>query len=200
MSTTRFSFTRKPVENLLRARSVAIVGASPKGRWPMGIYRNLKKVYDGKVFLINPNYKEIADNPCYPNLIALLEVLEEILVLIPTGAVLGVLEGAVKLGTKAATIYTAGFGEGDDLKGKERAQAMQELCERSGLVICGPNCMGSYTAPEGLWTFPTATPLLKKGPVGLIFQSGGSLGNWIKRATERGVGFSHAGSSGNQVR
>jgi acetate---CoA ligase (ADP-forming) len=192
-------FTRKPVENLLRARSVAIVGASPKGRWPMGIFRNLKKAYDGKVFLINPNYQEIGDAPCYPNLAALPEVPEELLILIPTRAVLGTLEEAVKLGSKAATIYTAGFGEGDDPKGKERAQAMKALCERSGFVICGPNCMGSYSLPEGLWTFPTVTPLLKKGPVGLIFQSGGSLGNWIKGATERGIGFTYAVSSGNEV-
>jgi acyl-CoA synthetase (NDP forming) len=192
-------FTRKPVENLLRARSVAIVGASPKGRWPMGIFRNLKKFYSGKVFLINPNYQEIGDAPCYPNLAALPEVPEELLILIPTRAVLGTLEEAAKLGSKAATIYTAGFGEGDDPKGKERAQAMKALCERTGFVICGPNCMGSYSLPEGLWTFPTATPLLKKGPVGLIFQSGGSLGNWIKGATERGIGFTYAVSSGNEV-
>lgn len=192
-------FTRKPVENLLRARSVAIVGASPKGRWPMGIFRNLKKAYNGKVFLINPNYKEIADAPCYPNLAALPEVPEELLILIPTRAVLGTLEEAVKLGSKSATIYTAGFGEGDDPKGKERAQAMKALCESTGFVVCGPNCMGSYSLPEGLWTFPTTTPLLKKGPVGLIFQSGGSLGNWIKGATERGIGFSYAVSSGNEV-
>jgi acetyltransferase len=193
------TFTRKPVENLLRAHSVAIVGASPKGRWPMGIFRNLKKAFDGKVFLINPNYQEIGDAPCYPNLAALPEVPEELLILIPTRAVLGTLEEAVKLGSKAATIYTAGFGEGDDPKGKERAQAMKALCERTGFVICGPNCMGSYSLPEGLWTFPTTTPLLKKGPVGLIFQSGGSLGNWIKGATERGIGFSYAVSSGNEV-
>jgi acyl-CoA synthetase (NDP forming) len=192
-------FTRKPVENLLRARSVAIVGASPKGRWPMGIFRNLKKFYSGKVFLINPNYQEIGDAPCYPNLAALPEVPEELLILIPTRAVLGTLEEAAKLGSKAATIYTAGFGEGDDPKGKERAQAMKALCERTGFVICGPNCMGSYSLPEGLWTFPTATPLLKQGPVGLIFQSGGSLGNWIKGATERGIGFTYAVSSGNEV-
>jgi acetyltransferase len=192
-------FTRKPVENLLRARSVAIVGASPKGRWPMGIFRNLKKAYSGKVFLINPNYKEIGDAPCYPNLAALPEVPEELLILIPTRAVLGTLEEAAQLGSKAATIYTAGFGEGDDPKGKERAQAMKALCERTGFVICGPNCMGSYSLPEGLWTFPTTTPLLKKGPVGLIFQSGGSLGNWIKGATERGIGFTYAISSGNEV-
>lgn len=193
------SFNRKPVENLLSAKSVAIVGASPKGRWPMGIYRNLKKAYGGKVFLINPNYQEIEKDPCYPNLAALPEVPDELLILIPTRAVLATLEEATRLGVKSATIYTAGFGEGDDPKGKERAQAMKELCERTGFVICGPNCMGSYSLSEGLWTFPTPTPLLKKGPVGLIFQSGGSLGNWIKGATERGIGFTYAVSSGNEI-
>lgn len=194
------SFAPRPVENLLRAKSVAIVGASQKGAWPQGIYRNLKGAkFPGGVYLINPNYQELYGDKCYPNLAALPEVPEELLVLIPTRAVLGVLEEAAKLGTKAATIYTAGFGEGDDPMGQERAQAMKELCERTGMVLCGPNCMGSYSVGEGLWTFPTATPLLKKGPVGLIFQSGGSLGNWIKGATERGIGFTYAVSSGNEV-
>ena len=193
-------FIAQPVANLLRAKSVAIIGASQKGAWPQGIYRNLKGAkFPGGVYLINPNYEELYGDKCYPNLAALPEVPEELLVLIPTRAVLGVLEEAAKLGAKAATIYTAGFGEGDDEKGKERAQAMKDLCERTGMVICGPNCMGSYSVGEGLWTFPTATPLLKKGPVGLIFQSGGSLGNWIKGATERGIGFSYAISSGNEV-
>src|ERR671918_2112758 len=59
--------------------------------------------------------------------------------------------------------------------------------------------MVSYSLDNGLWIFPTATPFLKKGPVGLIFQSGGSLGNWIKGASERGIGFTYAVSSGNEV-
>jgi acetate---CoA ligase (ADP-forming) len=194
------TFKRKPVENLLSARSVAIVGASTKGRWPSGIYRNLKAAkFPGKIYLINPNYTEIFDDKCYPNLAALPEVPEHLLMLIPTRAVLGTIEEAAKLGTKAATIYSAGFGEGDDPTGKERAQAMKELCERTGFVICGPNCMGSFSLPEGLWSFPTPVPLLKKGPVGLIFQSGGSLGNWVKGASERGIGFTYAVSSGNEV-
>jgi len=200
MSTTTEAFKRKPVENLLRARSVAIVGASPKGAWPLGIYKNLKSAkFPGGAYLINPNYTELFGDKCYPNLAALPKVPEELLVLIPTRAVLGVLDEAAKLGTKSATIYTAGFGEGDDPQGKERAQRMKELCEKTGFVICGPNCMGSYSVAEGLWTFPTAVPLLKKGPVGLIFQSGGSLGNWIKGAAERGIGFTYAVSSGNEV-
>jgi acetate---CoA ligase (ADP-forming) len=194
------TFTRRPVENLLSSRSVAIVGASTKGRWPSGIYRNLKAAkFPGNIYLINPNYTEIFDDKCYPNLAALPEVPEHLLMLIPTRAVLSTLEEAAKLGTKAATIYSAGFGEGDDPKGKDRAQAMKQLCERTGLVICGPNCMGSFSLTEGLWTFPTPVPLLKKGPVGLIFQSGGSLGNWVKGATERGIGFTYAVSSGNEV-
>jgi len=194
------TFTPKPVENLLRAKSVAIVGASQKGAWPQGIYRNLKSAkFPGGVYLINPNYAELYGDKCYPNLAALPEVPEGLLVLIPTRAVVGVLEEAGRLGTRSATIYTAGFGEGDDPQGKERAQAMRDLCERTGMVLCGPNCMGSYSVKEGLWTFPTVTPLLKRGPVGLIFQSGGSLGNWIKGATERGIGFSYAVSSGNEV-
>src|SRR5688572_1537934 len=194
------SFTPKPAGNSLRAKSVAIIGASQKGAWPQGIYRNLKGAkFPGGVYLINPNYQELYGDKCYPSLTDLPEVPEELLILIPTRAVLGVLEEAAKLGSKAATIYTAGFGEGDDEKGKERAQAMKDLCERTGMVICGPNCMGSYSVGEGLWTFPTATPLLKNGPVGLMYQGGGSLDNWIKGATERGIGFSYAVSSGNEV-
>jgi acyl-CoA synthetase (NDP forming) len=200
MSTTITGFSRKPVENLLSARSVAIVGASTKGRWPSGIYRNLKAAkFPGKIYLINPNYTEIFDDKCYPNLTALPEVPEHLLMLIPTRAVLGTIEEAAKLGTKAATIYSAGFGEGDDPKGKERGRAVRELCDRTGFVVCGPNCMGSFSLPEGLWSFPTPVPLLKKGPVGLIFQSGGSLGNWVKGASERGIGFTYAVSSGNEV-
>jgi acyl-CoA synthetase (NDP forming) len=76
---------------------------------------------------------------------------------------------------------------------------MKELCDRSDLVVCGPNCMGSFSLTEKLWSFPTPVPLLKPGPVGLVFQSGGSLGNWIKGASERGIGFTYAVSSGNEV-
>src|SRR5438132_1771884 len=200
MTTTSVGFVRKPVENLLSARSVAIVGASTKGRWPSGIYRNLKAAkFPGNIYLINPNYTEIFDDKCYPNLAALPEVPEHLLMLIPTRAVLGTIEEAAKLGTRAATIYSAGFGEGDDPKGTERARAMKELCDRTGFRVCGPTCMGSCSLPEGRRSFPTPVPLLQKGPVGLIFQSGGSLGNWVKGASERGIGFTYAVSSGNEV-
>jgi len=190
----------KSVEPLLRARSVAIVGASPKGRWATLIFQNLKKSgYSGKLYLVNPNYPELWDEPCYPNLSALPEPAEHLLLLVPTPAVLRALEEGSSLGSRAATIYSAGFGEGEDAEGKERARALRELGQRTGMVCCGPNCMGTISVTEGQWCFPTALPLLRPGPVGMIFQSGGSLGNWIKGACERGIGFSYAISSGNEV-
>ena len=190
----------RPAGHLLHAGSVAIVGASAKGRWPTLIFRNLKKGgYKGKIYLINPNYTELWEERCYPNLAALPEAPEQLLLLIPTKAVIQTLEEGSRLGSKAATIYSAGFGEGDDTQGKERGQALKELCNRTGMVCCGPNCMGSFSVTEGLWSFPTAIPLLRPGPVGLIFQSGGSLGNWVKGASERGIGFSYAVSSGNEI-
>ncbi|MBI2091333.1 MAG: acetate--CoA ligase family protein [Deltaproteobacteria bacterium] len=185
MTTQSERVARKPVEHLLQARSVAIVGASPKGRWPTFIFQNLKKSgYQGKVYLVNPSYQELWEERCYPELAALPEPAEHLLLLIPTKAVLKTLDEAAKLGSRAATIYSAGFGEGEDAEGKERARAMQELCRKTGMVCCGPNCMGTNSVTSGLWCFPTPLPLLRPGPVGLVFQSGGSLGNWMKGALE----------------
>ncbi|MGH7835085.1 MAG: CoA-binding protein, partial [Candidatus Binatia bacterium] len=108
------SSTIRPAGTLLRAQSVAILGASPKGRWPSQIFQNLKKSgYPGKVFLINPNYPELWGERCYPKLSALPEPAEHLLMLIPTRVILSTLEEAVTLGTKSATVYSANFGEGD---------------------------------------------------------------------------------------
>ena len=200
MTSTDERASLRPVGNLLRARSIAIVGASPKGNWPTLIFENLKQSgFSGKVYPVNPNYPELWGVPCYPKLSALPEPAELLVLLVPTKAVLSTLEEGSSLGAKAANIYSAGFGEGNDLQGKERGKALSELCDRTGLVCCGPNCMGTTSVREGIWTYSMKLPHLKPGPVGLIFQSGGSLGNWMKGAGERGIGFSYAISSGNEV-
>lgn len=200
MSLDAGGFVTRPAERLLQARSVAMVGASPKGRWPSFIFNNLKQgKYKGNIYLINPNYQEVWDHPCYPSLKALPEAPEHVLVLVPTRAVFDTLEEAAALGTKAATIYSSGFGEGEDPRSKERGQSLRQLCERTGIVVCGPNCMGTVSVRDGQWCFPTLFPNLWPGPVGLIFQSGGSLGAWLRTAGERGIGFSYAISSGNEV-
>ena len=192
--------TIRPAANLLHAKSLAIVGASPKGNWPNLLFHSLKEAeFPGNVFLINPNYEEIWGAPCYPSLEALPEPADHLLMLVPTRAVISTLKQAVPLGAKAATIYSAGFGEGTDPTSHERGRELAEFCEESGIVCCGPNCMGAASVNQRMMTYAQRQPLLKPGPVGAVFQSGGSLGNWMKGAAERGVGFSYAISSGNEV-
>jgi len=192
--------TIRPAQQLLHTKTLAIVGASPKGNWPNLLFQNLKRAeFPGNVYLINPNYEELWDAPCYPNLSALPEPVEHLLMLVPSRAVIPTLEEAAPLGTRAATIYSAGFGEGTDPKSHERGRALADFCEESGIVCCGPNCMGSAAVRQKMMTYAQRQPLLKAGPVGAVFQSGGSLGNWMKGAGERGIGFSYAISSGNEI-
>ncbi len=192
--------TLLPAADLLHARSLAMVGASPKGNWPSLLFHGLKQAnFSGNVFLINPNYQELWDAPCYPSLEALPEAPEHLLMLVPTRAVIPTLRQAAPLGVKAATIYSAGFGEGTDPESHQRGRDLAEFCAESGIVCCGPNCMGAASVTRGMMTYAQRQPLLKPGPVAAVFQSGGSLGNWMKGAAERGIGFSYAISSGNEV-
>lgn len=192
--------TIRPAEHLLKAKTLAIVGASPKGNWPNLLYQNLKRAeFPGGVYLINPNYEELWETRCYPNLGALPERVEHLLMLVPSRAVIPTLKEAAPLGVRAATVYSSGFGEGTDPKSHERGKALADFCDESGIVCCGPNCMGVASVNERMMTYAQRQPLLKPGPVGAVFQSGGSLGNWMKGAAERGIGFSYAISSGNEV-
>ena len=60
--------------------------------------------------------------------------------------------------------------------------------------------MGSYSYREKLFAYPN-TELCKvpAGPVAGIFQSGGTMQFWLKSASDRGLRFSYAVSSGNEA-
>ena len=80
-------------ERVLRARSVAIVGASDRARWPSNIFANLRaNGYPGKIYPINPKYSEVWGARCYPSFEALPEPAEHALVIIPAKGVLSTLE------------------------------------------------------------------------------------------------------------
>ena len=67
----------KSPETVLRARSLAIVGASERGKWPGEIYAGLRDGgYAGKVYPINPRYSTIWNGPCYAGFSALPEPVE----------------------------------------------------------------------------------------------------------------------------
>jgi acyl-CoA synthetase (NDP forming) len=193
----------RSAEAIFRPRTVAIVGASETGGdgWPKALYENMR--YGGfpaKVYLVNPRRRELWDQPVYPDLTALPEPVDLALMVIPAEAVPASLEQGAAHGLQAALLYAARFGEGGDPEGAARAQAIKDLCERSGVRVCGPNCMGALSVREQLLFYPSPRiRALPPGPVGVVFQSGGTFQFWLQQAAVRGLGFSYAVSSGNEL-
>ena len=190
-------------ETLFRPKTVAIVGASDTGGggWPRAIYDNLEQAgFPSRVYLINPRREELWGQKVYPNFAAVPEKIDLALSLVPAEAAPDVLAEGVANGLKTALVFAARFGEGGDADGEVRARRLRDLCDNGGLRICGPNCMGVVSLRENLLFYPASRVRgLPHGPVGVVFQSGGTFQYWLSQGAVRGLGFSYAVSSGNEL-
>jgi len=191
----------KSPETVLRARSIAIVGASERGKWPTEIYSSLRDHgYPGAIYPINPRYTTIWNGPCYPALSALPEPVEHAAIIVPAQYVIPTIEDGVKSGIKSATVYSAGVGDGSDPEALARGKRLREICAETGLIVSGPNCMGAHSWREKLFLYPNARiARLEAGSVGFASQSGGMVQFWVQSAGDRGVKFSYAISTGNEI-
>jgi acyl-CoA synthetase (NDP forming) len=184
----------------LQAKSLAIVGASERARWPSEIFRNLREFgYGGRVALINPRQKEVYGQRSFPSLRGLPEPVDHALVIVPATAVADVLVAAEETGVASATVYASMLGDGDDPESKARGAWLNDFTAKSRLRVAGPNCMGAYSYRERLFGYPnTDLCRLAPGSVACIFQSGGLLQFWMKAAAERGLRYSYCITSGNE--
>jgi acyl-CoA synthetase (NDP forming) len=193
----------RTVDHLLRAKSIAIIGASDssRGGWAQEIYDNLEySGFPAKLYLVNPKRQEVWGRKVYPNFAAIGEPVDLALTVIPSVGIPDTLAEAAEHGLKCALIYAAQFGEGGDAAGRGRADALLKLSQKYGLRISGPNCMGSVALREKLLLYPAKrVRSLMAGPVGVVFQSGGTFQFWLQQAALRGLDFSYAISSGNEL-
>src|SRR5437763_11205996 len=199
MSTDQAIF-RSPA-SVLRPGSVAMVGASERGAWQRLIYRNLQDYgYPGRVFLVNPRQREVYGQRCYPSLRELPEPVEHAMVIVPAAGVADVLDDAEAAGVTSATVYAAAMGDGQDPESKKRGAWLKDFLTRSKLRVAGPNCMGAHSYRERFFAYPNSElGRFPAGPVGCIFQSGGTLQFWLRTGVDRGLRFSYGISSGNEA-
>jgi acyl-CoA synthetase (NDP forming) len=186
---------------ILTARSLAIVGATERSHWPTNIFANLKKSgFPGPVWPVNPRRDEVWGEKCYPDIEALPEAPELALMIIPAAAVEDVLAKSAAMGVKSAIVYASGIGEGTDPKVIARGESLKAMIAARDIAVCGPNCMGLAAIRERLYLYPhTHISDMAPGPVGLVFQSGGTLSYFVSTATGRGLRFSYTISSGNEL-
>jgi acetyltransferase len=199
LATCRTLF-RSPA-SVLAPTSVAIVGASERGKWQQAIYRNLREYgYPGRVLLVNPRQKTVFGEPCFPSLREIPEPVEHALVIVPAAAVADVLLDAEAAGLKSATVYAAGMGDGSDPESKGRGTWLKHFLATSRLRIAGPNCMGAHSYRERLFAYPNRElGRFPAGSVAAIFQSGGTLQFWLRTGADRGLRFSYGITSGNEA-
>jgi len=97
----------RAVEDLLRPKTIAIIGASDssRGGWAQQIYDNLEHCgIPAKLYLVNPKRRELWGRPVYPDFAAIPERIDLALAIIPTQAIPETLAEAAAHGLKCAPI------------------------------------------------------------------------------------------------
>jgi acetyltransferase len=191
----------QPAASVLRAASVAIVGASERSRWASQIFDNLRQFgYGGRIHLVNPRQQRVYGETCVPSLRDIGAPVDHAIVIVPAPSVPDVLTDAEAAGVKSATIYASALGDGESEASRQRGAWLKDFLAKSRLRLSGPNCMGSFSYREKLFAYPNSELCsVPPGPVALLFQSGGILQFWMKSAADRGLRFSYCVSSGNEA-
>lgn len=190
------------IDALLNPKSIALIGASQdfnkiNGR-PLKFL--LEKGYTGKIFPVNPNYREIANLPCYHDIEDLPEGVDLGIIMVPAAAVAGVLRKLVARRVPAAIVFSSGFSE----IGQDGAILEREIRTISGeydIALCGPNCLGVVnTFDKVMATFGQyANDDTPAGPVGFVTQSGAFGTAIASLARNIGLGLGYFVNTGNEV-
>ncbi|MBT5049587.1 MAG: acetate--CoA ligase family protein [Rhodospirillaceae bacterium] len=189
------------LDALLKPRSAAIVGASPKRNVGGRIYRNMIRCgFDGALYPVNPGYESVDDAICYPDMEALPETPDCVVIAVPYTNVFVPLEAAARRGVKAAVVVAEGFNDAATDDGRARQERLSNIAEEYGMAISGPNCMGLVGLKAGLGAaFTTLPEGLVTGGVSLVSQSGGLLNATIELGHNRTIGFNYLLSGGNEA-
>ncbi len=166
------------LEMFFNPRGVAIIGASesPNKIGHQVLANLIRSGYKGGIYPINPKAEEILGYPCYRSVLDIPDVVDLVVIVVPTQAVAPVLEEAGQKGAKGAVIITAGFREAGP-EGRAREGQILEIARRYGMRIIGPNCLGLINT----WTpIDTSFAVEATGPGTIAFCSqSGALGTAV---------------------
>ena len=94
--------------------SIAVIGASNRNIGNF-VITNLLAGFKGRIYPVNPNYKEIEGLPCFPSLEDIPHPIDLAIILVPASSVPSVLEACAAKGIRRVIIESAGFAEiGED--------------------------------------------------------------------------------------
>jgi acyl-CoA synthetase (NDP forming) len=185
-----------PLDVLMAPRSIMVLGASPReGALGNTVVKNLiGHGYEGDIYPVHPTAPKVHGIATFAGVSAIPGKADCAIVCLSADKVLPALEEAAGHGVKAAVIFASGFAE-TGAEGAALQHALSELAARTGMKICGPNCLGLANIQRGIPLYSAALPdTLKKGDIAVLSHSGS--GCIVLSSTGR-FGISHLVSMGN---
>ncbi|MCX8188725.1 MAG: CoA-binding protein [Nitrososphaeria archaeon] len=186
------------LDPIFKPKTIALIGASREERkWGNIVLKNLiGRGYKGKVYLVNPNIKEIYGLKCYNSILDINDDIECAYIAIPANLAQNVLKECGEKGVKGAIIISGGFSE-IGKNGEEVEKGLLVIAKRYRFRILGPNTMGVYSAAMNMnATFTSFAP--KPGNIAFVSQSGYFGGQLFSAANMEDIGFSIFANVGNQ--
>jgi len=190
---------RHPVSAMLEARSIALVGASPRpGTFGQRMVEEVAKSPSRpQVHLVNPRYREIGGRSCLPSLADLPGPVDLVLLGVPDAALEQQLALAAQRGDRSAVIFGNAHDEAIDGAPGLRDR-LAATARAAGMSLCGAGCMGFVNVARGLRAIVYTEPdPLPAGPVALVSHSGSVFSAMLR--TRRAIGYTVAVSSGQEL-
>lgn len=180
-------------------RTVAVVGASAKpGKIGHTVVANMLAAgFKGRLFPVNPRGGDIEGLPVVTSISGLPRGIDLAVIAVPRDSVLPAMEELAALGLKSAIVITAGFKEAGQ-EGYRLERQLVELCERHGIAMLGPNCLGMLDTGHGVNASFAATGA-KPGDLAFFSQSGALCVSILDWAADENIGFSKFISLGNKA-
>lgn len=184
---------------LVAPGSVAVVGVSERpAAFGSRVVANMG-AFDGRLYQVNARYTTLAGRPCHPDLAALPEVPDCVVIATGRDAVEPIVAECARLGVGAVIVLAAGFAETGTPDHVAHQARLVAIARAADMRLVGPNTIGLVNYANGAGLTFSAMPerrTLLRHAVGIVSQSG-SLGFSLSQAVERGMSISHVLTAGN---
>ncbi len=189
------------LKRLFEPESVALVAVSrdPEKLSHM-LMRNLVDVGPrARIYPVSRTRGSILGFDSYPSLRELPEAPDLVLISVTSDQVKNAITEAAEIGAGVAVVLSSGFGETRHGSGKQLERELLHIARGHGMRILGPNCLGIYNGHSHLNGSYLVQPVLHRGNISLVSQSGAFVGILVNELNTYGLGLASFASTGNQI-
>jgi acyl-CoA synthetase (NDP forming) len=163
-------------------QTLVVVGkTSPAKGGSMYLRALVNQGYSGKVYVVSTDGGPSMDYESCSSIEALPAGIDYAILCVPSREVSDTVRRLAKKGVKAAHVFSSGFGDLENDKGRRLEAELRCAAHETGVRVIGPNCLGVYSPAVGI-AFPPG-----------IFPKGWETSGWFPRAAARPRRSSGAG-------